>query len=150
MVNVFIAVGVLASLGFVVWVIWMYHHSGRLREASGIVSAIAMIASLPLGAKLISERTSLISSAATDPVVVQVQSERVSADEEVLYVTLSDAAFMYLELPEEKYNKEVILSQGRVDPRIAHSFIVKNPAGVKLSLKLYVNGKLDMKTAELN
>lgn len=143
--NVLIGTGILLVLLFVVWVLWTYHKSGKLRDVSGIVSAIAMVACLPLAGKLVQERTSFLSRASVDPIVIQTEYHRISNDQVVVYVTLSESAFAYIEVPEDVNPVKVITSQGKLEQRIGHSFIIKTKNSERFEADVYVNGKLDTK-----
>ena len=142
---------IVLGLAFTVWVIWAYHKSGRLKNVSGIVTVIAMIASLPLGIQLAMERTHLFSQAAVDPAVAAVQVQRMEEnDTDVVYITLTDAGFSYLEMGQGD-NKQIIMSQGQIEPRIAHSFVVPKASKITgMQAAIYVNGKLDPQVVKFN
>ena len=147
--NLLIGAGVLFVLLFIVWVLWTYHKSGKLRDISGIISAIAMVACLPLAGKLVSERTSFLSQASAEPQVVQVQVQTLNSSTKVVYLTLSEAAFAYLELPDEANETRILMSTGKVEQRIGHSFVINVKNRDQFEAKIYVNGKRDKQTVKI-
>lgn len=147
MLNLLFGLVILLALGFVVWAGWTYHKSGRLKNASGIVTLVAMIASLPLGTRLVMERSSFLSRASSEPQVVAVQYQP-SGQGGTIYVTLTEAGFVYMEF-ETNSGKQIVLGQGKVEPRIAHSFVISDAQEFTSEGKIFVNGREDLQRVSL-
>lgn len=147
MLNLLFGLGLLLALGFIVWAAWMYHKNGRLKNASGIVTLVAMIASLPLGTRLVMERSSFLGRASSEPQVVAVQYQPTEKGG-TAYITLTEAGFVYVEF-ETVRGKQIIVSQGKVEPRIAHSVVISDPQEFMGEGKIFVNGREDLQKISL-
>ncbi len=148
--NLLAVLVVLLGLLTIAWIVWTYHKADKLNNISGVITMIAMVASLPLGVKLVMERTNFLSQASSYATVTAYETKKNPTGGTVVYVTLSDAAVVYLELEDGTGKKQVVVPEGRVEPRYAHSFILKGINDSKLTGRIFVNGIEDQKVLQIN
>ena len=89
--GLFIGV-IVAGVGAFLWVF-----RDKLRDARSLLTIAALLISLPLGVRLILERTSFRNIAAEELSIVAVEINQTTAGELVIYLTVSRPAGGYLE-----------------------------------------------------
>ena len=119
--GLFIGV-IVAGGGAVLWGFW-----DKLRDARALLTIAALLISLPLGVRLILERTSFRNIAAEELSIVAVEINQTTAGELVIYLTLSRPAVAYMEYKPSGLNKStLVFALGKVEPRIGHTFVLSD------------------------
>src|SRR3972149_7455480 len=126
------AVGV-AVLGVILWIL-----RARVRDAMTFL-VVALLA-IPIGIKLIQERTVFSSQASDQIKVVDTRAYRTEQGDVVVYVTFSQPAFAILQYQDEANRTESVLPVGKVQPRTGHTFELSGLKAVSGAMKVVVNG----------
>ena len=128
-------VGVIMFVGF----IWLYRD--RLRDARALLALVTMVLTIPVVGKLIVERTNLLTQADTEIKIVDTQVQR-NDNALVVYLTLSEPGFVYLEFKDEESGKtQTVIPGGAVEKRIGHTFEIKDAGKSGGQAVFVINGK---------
>src|SRR3989344_2253303 len=117
---------VLGAVGVIMFgaIIWLYRD--RLRDARALLALVTMILTVPVIGKLIVERTNLMTQADTEVKIVSTQTQK-QDNVVVVYLTLSEPAFVYMEFKDEESGKtQTVVPGGTVEKRIGHTFEIKD------------------------
>lgn len=132
---------VLGAVGVIMFgaIIWLYRD--RLRDARALLALVTLVLTLPVVGKLIVERTNLMTQADTEVKIVSTQSQRQNGSL-VVYLTLSEPAYVYMEYKDEASGKtQTVVSGGDIEKRIGQTFEITNAGSAGGQAVFVINGK---------
>lgn len=118
LVGLSVLFGVLViGVGIVVFV-----YRDKWRDIKAMMTLLAFLAIMPMGAMMVQQRTNWFTQADTEVKIVGVDVQKVS-DKVVVYLTMSESSIAYMNyLPEGSTKKIVVIPVGKVEKRVGQSF----------------------------
>ena len=118
-----IVLGVVAMIMFG-GIIWLYRD--KLKDAKALMMVAITLLLIPIGAKLVLDRTNLFPRADVEIRVVDTQVQK-KGNSAIVYLTLSEPAVAYMEFKDLEFGKmQIIIAGGKVEKRIGHTFEIKD------------------------
>ena len=120
-------------------IVWIFRD--KWRDLRALLTMLVFMAALPMAAVLVQQKTNLFPKAEEPVTIVDVGVNKTNTNELVLYLTLSESAFAYLEYtPNGETEKSVIIPIGPVQKRVGHAFEIKK-VGKGGNVAFIVNGR---------
>ena len=129
-------------------VLWLYRDT--FRQARAMLAFLAMLMFIPVGAKLVLQKTKLQTSADTQPLIIAIDTKKIDSTKAVVYLTLSEPGYAFAQLAENSTGKTTtVVPLGGEEKRIGHTFEINLTVSGGGKLKFVVNGEMVERVEEI-